>query len=63
MKRIYVDEEKCIGCHLCEYNCAYANSGIKDYVKALKGKTICPNIRREGDGDAVDSAVQKDRIT
>ena len=63
MKRIYVDEEKCIGCHLCEYNCAYANSGIKDYVKALKGKTICPNIRIEGDGDAVDSAVQNDRIT
>ncbi|MEE1172492.1 MAG: 4Fe-4S ferredoxin, partial [Ruminococcus sp.] len=26
MKKIYVNEEWCLGCHLCEYNCAFANS-------------------------------------
>ena len=50
MKRVYVNEEWCLGCHLCEYNCAYANSGIADMVKALKGKTIHPRIRVEEDG-------------
>lgn len=29
MKRIYVQEKWCLGCHLCEYNCAYANFGKK----------------------------------
>ena len=27
MKRIYVQEKWCLGCHLCEYYCAFANSG------------------------------------
>ncbi len=48
MKRIYVNEEWCLGCHLCEYQCAFANSGISDMVKALKGKTIHPRIQVEG---------------
>ena len=42
MKRIYVNEEWCLGCHLCEYYCAFANSGEKDMVHALKGVTISP---------------------
>jgi len=50
MKRVYVNEEWCLGCHLCEYNCDWANSGIADMVKALKGKTIHPRIRVEADG-------------
>lgn len=50
MKRIYVNEEWCLGCHLCEFNCAFANSGLTDMVKALKGKNINPCIRVEGDG-------------
>ena len=50
MKRVYVNEEWCLGCHLCEYNCDWANSGIADMVKALKGKTIHPRIRVEEDG-------------
>ncbi len=49
MKRIYVNEEWCLGCHLCEYQCAFANSGIDDMVKALKGKVIHPRIQVEGD--------------
>ncbi len=51
MKRVFVNEKWCLGCHLCEYNCAYANSGIDDMVKALKGKEIFPRIRVEGEGD------------
>ena len=51
MKRVYVNEEWCLGCHLCEYNCAFANSGMKDMVKALKGKKIYPRIQVEGDND------------
>ena len=47
MKRIYVDEQWCLGCHLCEYNCAFANSGEKDMVKALKDIAIHPRIRIE----------------
>ena len=48
MKRIYVNEEWCLGCHLCEYNCAFANSGLKDMAE-LKGKKIFPRIHIEGD--------------
>jgi len=35
MKRVYVNEEWCLGCHLCEYHCAFANSGKKDMASAL----------------------------
>lgn len=51
MKRVYVNEEWCLGCHLCEYYCAYANSGEKDMFKALNDKKINPRIQvEEGDG-------------
>lgn len=50
MKRIYVNEEWCLGCHLCEYNCAYANSGVKNMVKALKDKPVFPRVRVEESG-------------
>lgn len=49
MKRIHVKEEWCLGCHLCEYYCAFANSGETDMVKALKGIKINPRIKVEGD--------------
>lgn len=51
MKRIYVNEKWCLGCHLCEYECAFANSHLTDMVKALKGKVIHPKIRVEDGGD------------
>ena len=51
MKRIFVNEKWCLGCHLCEYECAFAGSGMTDMVKALKGKTIHPKIRVEDGGD------------
>lgn len=56
MKRVYVNEEWCLGCHLCEYNCAFANSGMKDMAAALKGKPIFPRIHIEGD-DKITYAV------
>lgn len=47
MKRIYVDEKWCLGCHLCEYYCAFANSESDDMAKALKDVEINPRIRIE----------------
>lgn len=57
MKRIYVKEEWCLGCHLCEYNCAFANSGMTDMVKALRGKEIYPRIQVETDENGITYAV------
>lgn len=51
MKRVYVNEQWCLGCHLCEYYCAFANSGKDDMVKALKNTTIHPRIQVEDQGD------------
>ena len=56
MKRVYVNEEWCPGCHLCEYNCAFANSGMRDMAAALKGKPIYPRIHVE-EGDRISYAV------
>ena len=56
MKRVYVNEEWCLGCHLCEYNCAFANSRLPDMVTALKGKKIFPRIHIE-DKDKISFAV------
>lgn len=61
MKRIYVNEKWCLGCHLCEYECAFANSGETDMVKALKGKAmgteLLPRIRVEDGENDVHFAV------
>lgn len=56
MKRVYVDEKWCLGCHLCEYNCAFANSGKDDMVLALKDQEISSNITVE-EGEKVNFAV------
>ncbi|MDR1540072.1 MAG: 4Fe-4S binding protein [Clostridiales bacterium] len=50
MKRVYVNEKWCLGCHLCEYYCAFAQTNKKDMAWALKDKKIFPNIRVEDDG-------------
>ena len=57
MKRVYVNEEWCLGCRLCEYNCAFANSGLTDMALALKGKPIYPRIHIEGDAKKITYAV------
>ncbi len=51
MKKIYVNEEWCLGCHLCEYYCAFANSGKTNMVSALKDVKINPRIQVEEGGD------------
>ncbi len=51
MKRVFVNEKWCLGCHLCEYNCAFANSGKSDMVDALKGVKINPRIVIEEKND------------
>ena len=56
MKRVYVNEEWCLGCHLCEYNCAFANSGLSDMALALKGKPVYPRIHIE-EGENISFAV------
>ena len=56
MKRIYVNEKWCLGCHLCEYNCAFANSGLTDMVKALKDKPVYPRVHIE-ESDGITYAV------
>lgn len=50
MKRVYVNERWCLGCRLCEYNCAFANSGEADMALALRGKPIFPRVRVEEAG-------------
>ncbi len=56
MKKVYVNEQWCLGCHLCEYYCAFANSGQEDMVAALKDQPIFPRIQIE-EGDGVNFAV------
>ncbi|MDR0821728.1 MAG: 4Fe-4S dicluster domain-containing protein [Oscillospiraceae bacterium] len=58
MKKVYVNEEWCLGCHLCEYYCAGMNSGERDLVKAFsREKKPLPRIRVE-EGTDVNFAVQ-----
>ncbi len=57
MKKVYVNEDWCLGCHLCEYYCAAANSG-KDIVKAFtSAKKPIPRIKVE-ESSEVNFAVQ-----
>lgn len=56
MKRVYVNEKWCLGCHLCEYYCAFAGTGKKDMAKALKGVRINPRIKLE-EKDGITFAV------
>ena len=42
MKRIYIKEQACVGCHLCEVYCQVEHSGSKDLVKAFKRESPRP---------------------
>ena len=58
MKKVYVNEDWCLACHLCEFYCAAANSGAPNMVKAFKsGKTPIPRIQVE-EGSGINFAVQ-----
>ena len=56
MKRVYVNEKWCLGCHLCEYHCAFAALDEKDMARGLKGIKINPRIRIE-ENDEISFAV------
>ena len=49
MKRIYIKEEACIGCHLCEVYCQLEHSLSKDLIKAFKRESplALPRLRVE----------------
>ncbi len=42
MRRIYIKEPVCIGCHLCEVYCQVAHSSSKDLVKTFKRESPRP---------------------
>jgi carbon-monoxide dehydrogenase iron sulfur subunit len=42
MKRVYVKEEVCIGCGLCQVYCQLEHSQSKDLIKAFKKETPRP---------------------
>jgi len=56
MKRVYVNEKWCLGCRLCEYYCAFADTGEKDMARALKNIKISPRIKIE-EKDGISFAV------
>lgn len=56
MKRVYVNEKWCLGCHLCEYYCVFAGTDEKDMARALKDIKINPKIKIE-ERDGVSFAV------
>ncbi len=56
MKKVYVNEKWCLGCHLCEYYCAFATTNEKDMARALKGMKINPKINIE-EHDGISFAV------
>jgi len=51
MKRVYVNEQWCLGCHLCEYFCAFAGTQENDMARALKNIRINPKIKIEEQND------------
>ena len=51
MKKVYVNEKWCLGCHLCEYHCAFAELNERDMARALKDVKINPRINIEQHGD------------
>jgi carbon-monoxide dehydrogenase iron sulfur subunit len=56
MKRVYVNEKWCLGCHLCEYYCTFAGTGEKDMARALMGLKLNPKINIE-EKDSISFAV------
>ena len=52
MKKVYVNEKVCIGCHLCEVYCQLHHAHSGDLVKAFKKESPkpVPRIRVEENG-------------
>ena len=48
MKKIYIKEEVCIACHLCEVYCRLAHSPVNDLIKTFRQKSPpLPRLRVE----------------
>ncbi len=45
MRRVYVKEQVCIGCHLCEVYCQLQHARSKDLIKAFKRESSRPLAR------------------
>ena len=52
MKRVFIKESVCMGCHLCEVYCQQEHSKSKDLIKAFKKESPCPvpRVRMEEKG-------------
>jgi len=52
MRRVYIKEEVCIGCHLCEVYCQLQHANSKDIIKAFKRESprSLPRLRVEERG-------------
>jgi carbon-monoxide dehydrogenase iron sulfur subunit len=52
MRRVYVKEEVCMGCHLCEVYCQLQHAQSKDLIKAFKRESPhpLPRLRVEEKG-------------
>jgi carbon-monoxide dehydrogenase iron sulfur subunit len=50
MKKVYVNEEVCIGCGLCEVYCRLKHAESDDLVKAYKREQALPRLRVENRG-------------
>ena len=52
MKRVYVNEDVCIGCHLCEVYCQLKHAKTNDLIKAFKEESPkpIPRLRVEENG-------------
>jgi anaerobic carbon-monoxide dehydrogenase iron sulfur subunit len=52
MKRVFIKEKACMGCHLCEVYCQVQHSKSKDLIKAFKRETPkpLPRVRMEVKG-------------
>ena len=59
MKRIFVREEYCLGCRLCEINCLVKHSRSRKIIKAFRTErdTVVPGVQVEESG-LVTFAVQ-----
>ena len=52
MGRVYVKEDACIGCHLCEVYCRLQHAQSTDLIKAFKRESLrlLPRLRVEENG-------------
>ena len=64
MKRVYINEEVCIGCRLCEVYCRLKHSRYDDIIKAHKKEFPRPVSRvRVDENGAISLSVRCQQCT